>query len=272
MVRPRWILALIGALAVAAAFALLGQWQLARAMDANAPVDRTTEIVQPLAEAAQPAEPIRQSSTGQMVAVEGRWVAGDEQLLMGRLNGGVTGYWVVSRFTVETDGEPAIPVARGWAPTEEEARAAAKKLASLDSSGELVTVEGRLLPTEGAEIPSEDGDPHAMKTMAVSALINLWSDFDNRDVYSAYIISHDPPAGLAQIDSGEPEPEVELNWLNIFYAVEWAVFAGFAVFLWYRLVRDTWEREREEAEEAADAAAAASGTAPDEHAALSKRA
>jgi len=25
------------------------------------------------------------------------------------------------------------------------------------------------------------------------------------------------------------------------------IFAGFAVFLWYRLVRDVWEREREAA-------------------------
>lgn len=272
MVRPRWILALLGALAVAAVFALLGQWQLTSAMQANKPEDRTTEIVQPLADAALPAEPIDQASTGQMVTVDGRWVPGDEQLVMGRLNGGVAGYWVVSRFTVDTAGDPAIPVARGWAADKADAQAVADKLATSDSADELVTIVGRLLPTEGAEVPAEDGDPHAMKTVAVSALINLWSDFDNRDVYSAYIVSHEPPAGLVQIDSAEPEPEVELNWLNIFYAVEWAVFAGFAVFLWYRLVRDAWERERDEAEEAADAAAAASGPTPDEHAALSERA
>ena len=31
------------------------------------------------------------------------------------------------------------------------------------------------------------------------------------------------------------------------------MFAGFAIFLWYRLVRDAVEREREEAAEAAQA-------------------
>lgn len=258
MVRPRWILALLGALAVAAAFALLGQWQLERAMEANAVVERTTEIVQPLADTAKPAEPIRQSATGQMVSAEGRWVPGDEQIVQGRLNGGVAGYWVVSHFNVDAPGDPAIPVARGWAADEKTAQAVARELATSENAAELLTIEGRLLPTEGAEVPDEDGDPHAMRTLAVSALINLWSNFDNHDVYSAYIVSHDPPAGLVQIDSGEPEPEVELNWLNIFYAVEWAVFAGFAVFLWYRLVRDAWERERDEAQEAADAEAAAS--------------
>ena len=40
------------------------------------------------------------------------------------------------------------------------------------------------------------------------------------------------------------------------------VFAGFAIFLWYRLVRDAWEREQEEAAEASAAeATAADGTA-----------
>jgi hypothetical protein len=36
------------------------------------------------------------------------------------------------------------------------------------------------------------------------------------------------------------------NWLNIFYAIEWIVFAGFAFYVWYRLVRDRVEREIDE--------------------------
>ena len=35
------------------------------------------------------------------------------------------------------------------------------------------------------------------------------------------------------IDSPPPSSEVELNWVNLFYAAEWVVFAGFAIFLWY---------------------------------------
>ncbi|PPL19123.1 SURF1 family protein [Microterricola pindariensis] len=257
MLRPRWVLALLGALAVAAVFALLGQWQIARAVDAGQTVDRSTEVVQPLAGIADPDAPIKQSATGQMVSVDGRYVAGDEQLISGRLNGGTAGFWVVSHFQIDAAGEPAIPVARGWAADAEAAEAVAAELAEQESSGESVTLTGRLLPTEGPEIPTDAAGAHVMRAVAVSALINLWADFDNRSVYSAYIVSAEPPAGLVQIDSPEPNPEVELNWLNIFYAVEWAVFAGFAVFLWYRLVRDQWEREREEAED--DAAAASAG-------------
>jgi len=41
----------------------------------------------------------------------------------------------------------------------------------------------------------------------------------------------------------------------VFYAIEWVVFAGFAFFLWYRLVKDARQREIEEAAAAADSAA-----------------
>ena len=56
------------------------------------------------------------------------------------------------------------------------------------------------------------------------------------------------------ISSPAPDEASAVNWLNIFYAAEWAVFAGFAFYLWYRLARDAWERELEELEEAESAA------------------
>ena len=83
-------------------------------------------------------------------------------------------------------------------------------------------------------------------------------------MYFAYVTAAEPAAGLEAIASPPPEESVELNWLNVFYAVEWAVFAGFAIFLWYRLVRDAVERERDagrggggRATDAAEAAAIA---------------
>jgi len=38
--------------------------------------------------------------------------------------------------------------------------------------------------------------------------------------------------------------------MNVFYAVEWVVFAGFAFFLWWRLVADDHRRTLEAREEA----------------------
>jgi hypothetical protein len=68
--------------------------------------------------------------------------------------------------------------------------------------------------------------------------------------YGGYIVDNVAPAGLAKIQSVRPTNDVSLNWLNVFYAIEWALFAGFAVYLWYRLVKDAWEREEEDRETA----------------------
>ena len=61
-------------------------------------------------------------------------------------------------------------------------------------------------------------------------------------------------AGLTDISSPAPTEGSPINWLNIFYAAEWAVFAGFAFYLWYRLAKDAWERDVEAFEEAATSA------------------
>ena len=82
--------------------------------------------------------------------------------------------------------------------------------------------------------------------MAVPELINLWSSPPD-GVYGGYLILDSAPAGLDRIDAPAPVTDVSLNLLNIFYAVEWVIFAGFAIFLWYRLVKDAWELEDERA-------------------------
>ena len=122
-----------------------------------------------------------------------------------------------------------------------------------DAAGAEVSITGRFVPSEAPEVPDEDRDPHIMTMVSTAALINLWADFTDQSVYAGYVVDAEPAAGLSVIDSPVPEADVSLNWLNAFYALEWVVFAGFAVFLWYRLVRDAWEREQEQA--AIDAAA-----------------
>ena len=244
MLRPRWVAALLLALGVAAAFALLGHWQLERAIESGVVVERATEQVKPLAEVAQPDGGVTQIATGQMVATTGTWVAGDETLITTRFNGGVEGFWVVSHF--RTDTAVSIAVARGWAADKATAETVIAELQT-EPKNTPVTVTGRFLTGEAPELPDPDGDSMELTKVAPSALINLWADFTDESVYSAYIVSADVTAGLDLIDSPIPQVDQSLNWLNIFYAIEWVVFAGFAVFFWYRLVRDALEREQEEA-------------------------
>lgn len=245
MRRPRWVLALLLALAIAAAFAILGQWQLARAIESGEVVDRSTERVLVLEDTVRPDGPVAQAVTGQMVRVSGSFVPGDDQLISDRFNGGELGVWVVGQFVTSADSA-SIAVARGWAADAAGARAVIRSLAT-DAPGAEQVITGRFLPAEAPKVPDEGRDPHTMTTVAPAALINLWEGFSDQSVYAGYIVAADPAAGLTAIDSPVPETESALNWLNVFYALEWVVFSGFAVFLWYRLVRDTWEREQEEA-------------------------
>jgi surfeit locus 1 family protein len=266
MRRPKWIGLLVLALAVAAAFAALGQWQLSRAVEEGVVVERTTEKPVPLTEVVRPQQMTEQKASGQIVTVRGTWVPGDYGVVGDRVNGGETGYWVVGHLNVALDGSgvtadaPGLAVALGWAANREDAQDVSDALDAGNPSGDAVEVEGRFLPTEGPNVPDDGEDPFEITSMSVAALVNVWQDFDGRDAYSGYVVMTHAPAGLVDIDSPAPTDEIQLNWLNIFYAAEWVIFAGFAVFIWYRLVRDELERETEEAEEAA-AAAAATGTA-----------
>jgi cytochrome oxidase assembly protein ShyY1 len=46
----------------------------------------------------------------------------------------------------------------------------------------------------------------------------------------------------------ESEPPSGFALQNLSYALQWWLFAGFAVFFWWRLVRDAHERELERRE------------------------
>ncbi|MCU1576213.1 MAG: hypothetical protein JWP70_917 [Leifsonia sp.] len=247
MLRPRWIGALLLALALAAGFAWLGQWQLARAIDSGTVSETQTESTVPLASAAKPSGPILDASIGQLVTVTASFTPSDYQLLEGRLNKGVAGYWVVAHATVagtDAGGPPvALAVARGWAADKATATRVLAQLANEPATEQ--TIVGRLLPTEAPTVPDPKGDPKVMKDMSVAALYNLWTGVDHTAVYEAYVVQKVPPAGLVAIDSPPPIQQQTVNWLNIFYAAEWAIFAGFAVFFWYRLVKDAKEKEDE---------------------------
>lgn len=233
--RPRWIAALLLALAVAAAFALLSQWQLSRSVSTGVVVERPTETVLPLSEAARPQEPVRTAANGQLVRVSGLFVGGDTVVLSERLNGGKPGYWVVGHLAVD-DGA-GLAVALGWTADEREAASAARGF-----EGGSATISGRFVVDEAPQ--TSDFERGELSTLSMAALVNLWPDADPAGVYNGYLVADEPVAGLVRIDSPTPVVEVELNWLNVFYAVEWVIFAGFAIFLWWRLVRDVWERER----------------------------
>ncbi len=245
--RPKWIAVLLLVLVIAGAFAWLGRWQLERAIDSSRSTGPDSETAVPLDSVASPQVPIDASAAWRMVSDELSIVPGDTVLVSGRTNDVGPGWWVVAH-AIEPSGA-SLAVAVGWAPTEDAANAA---LATVDRAGDLGTVTGRYLPTESPQ--DSDFTKGVHSALATAELVNEWHQAG--PVYGGYLVLAQPLGGLVAIDAPAPEPPDQVNLLNLFYAIEWVVFAGGAVFLWWRLVRDEVEKE-------ADAARAPGGDEDD---------
>ncbi|MBB2975621.1 hypothetical protein FHX49_001187 [Microbacterium endophyticum] len=260
MLRARWIGMLVLCLVVAGIFAWLGQWQLSRAIDVNPREEGATEQVLPIDEVVQPGEYLPEPLVGQRVAVSGSWIPEDFLVVSSRYNDGAEGYWVTGqlRLTEETTGlvdQPvSIAAAVGWAETLQEAEDAASALSAEAAANPnaIADFTGRIISDEGQLLPPAD-DPQVMERMSPAVLLGRWHDVADLDVYRPYFTLDEPLGDLTDISSPAPDQGSSVNWLNIFYAVEWAVFAGFAFYLWYRLAKDAWEKEVEDLEEAESA-------------------
>jgi surfeit locus 1 family protein len=236
--RPRWIVALLLALAVAAGFAALGQWQIGRAVQTATVVVVPDETVTPLSKVATPQKEVTERAAGQIVSVVGRRVPGDTYVISDRVNFGVVGYWVIGHVVASNGASVAL--ALGWTKSKAAADAAAN---ILKAGAPTATIVGRYQPTEP---PDQDDFEHdVVSVVSIPWLINEWKTVPTV-AYGGYIVDNVAPAGLSKIQSVRPTNDVSLNWLNVFYAIEWALFAGFAVYLWYRLVKDAYEREEED--------------------------
>lgn len=251
MRRPRWIALLVLALLVAAAFALLGRWQLERAVVSEAGGDAEEVAVQ-LSSLAEPQAPMYADQAGVLVTMRGQFGPEDFVLVANRWSEGREGYWLAGRFALADHADPtSVAVALGWTDSLDQAYTALDSAPTTYRDVEEIT--GRYAETE-APLPADSGaaGEKLPTTLAVAELINRWPGFGPADdVYAGYVIADTVPTGLdlETIVAGPREAAVELNWLNIFYAIEWAVFGGFAIFLWYRLARDAWERELDAAVE-----------------------
>ncbi|WP_066293051.1 SURF1 family protein [Arthrobacter sp. B6] len=251
--KPRWIAGLVFAIAVSGVFVLLSQWQFGRSTQPEIPANPATETAQSLTSTLQPGDFFHGSVADQMVTAVGTYDAGKQVLIPGRLNNGESGYWVVTAFAV--DGAPVlsgvgaspdtwIPVARGWV--------ADPSQAPEPPSG-TVELTGRLLPSE-APVPETAPGPGRATAVSVAELINYWDVSSYPGFITATAeVSAGTDVSAEAIESdlkplriGPQPPAQQINWLNLFYSLEWVVFAGFALFIWWRLVKDDYRRDLED--------------------------
>jgi hypothetical protein len=206
---------------VAAIFGALGQWQLDRTFTKDDPKTNT--------------------SNSALAVVEKKLMLDTQHVYIidGRVQNGITGYWLLANSKDENLASTTL--ALGWVEKLETAERLRAQLMESIQAQAFLPVSGYPLPTEGPQ-PSDKAKPYLLKSVALGQLINLYSPerpIKSSPEYLAVsaesVLFSDNELKPIQVTYRDAE---RVNWLSAFYFLEWMLFAGFAVFLWWRLVRD----------------------------------
>ena len=242
--RPKWVGGLLLALAVAAVFAAFAQWQADRSFR-FVPKTPTNQTMVPPQDLAKTSSAFLASHADRPVSVEATSISGQCFVIANRIQlieggGGKTGFWVV-RPAITAEGK-FVTLALGWFATEDESRsecAAVKKSPEITA---LQTFRGLYEPSEEPTV----SNGVRFETLSVEQLINQPGLSEQLDAYPGFVIVHKPEHLGEPILIGANPGETVFNWLTAFYAAEWILFAGSAIFLWGRLVQDEVNRQRRE--------------------------
>ncbi|MEV7996052.1 SURF1 family protein [Streptomyces sp. NPDC086077] len=233
LLTPRWWGINLFVLLAIPFCVFMGSWQLSR-FEARIEDHRSAEeqAASDGKQAARPLDellPVDKETSGDPTTVEGRY--GAQLLVPDRELDGERGYYVLT--LLRTDGGKALPVVRGWLPGEP-----GSAEVPAPPRGE-VTVNGAL---QASENPGENGVSAraglpAGQTGAISAasLVNLVP----YDLYDAWVTLDKGDSGMRAVPvSAAPDTGLDLKaFQNLGYTGEWFVFAGFVVFMWFRLFR-----------------------------------
>lgn len=252
---PRMLGVLALLLLVAVVFAGLGAWQLDRAQvrgERSAAAELAAQRAVPpvaLGDVLAPQTAFPGDLVGRKVVVTGRYEAGEQLLVRGRALGraaagageagdaGVSGdagdavgSLVLTPVRVADTGA-LLPVVRGWA--SDDAAGGARTGGSVPGAAAgLVELVGYLQVGEAA---SRADDLPAGETDAISPaeLANRW----DAPLYTGYLVLAEADPGLQTL----PPPTrtgAGLDPQNLGYALQWWLFAVFALGVWLRMVRD----------------------------------
>lgn len=233
--QPKWVGALVLALIMAAVFAALGQWQLERSFRTIGHTDTQLESVVPIDSLIKPGGIFPEAADARKVEffavpnVENVFVIAD------RLQNGKSGYWLVIDYRLESGA--SIPVAQGWFADQDSALRARGDIQRSSIAMVFTKMTGWLLAPEAPE-QEDPKQPEVLKSLSPAQLVNLFSPKAPLKMYPGSVALANNSWAGEQIVIGTQQQTLELNFLNIFYAIEWVVFSGFAIFMWWRLVQD----------------------------------
>lgn len=220
-ITPRWLVALAALIAFIVACIFLGQWQW----------DRTQDIL--AAERSAAAEPIAieelinddgtwsNADVGRTVILDGSFT-GQELKLPNREFQGQSGSWIVTRFDLESGN--SVAVMRGLLPADSEAPPTEKA---------VVQLQGVLHPNEAFY---EGANQDNIVTVDSGAIAPEWGT----DLIDGYVMLQDQdsedtdPGALVIVPPTVQVGDVPFPLQNFFYAIQWWIFAAFAIFVYGR--------------------------------------
>ncbi len=241
--KPRNLALLAVAVLVVVAFVQLGRWQLGVAEDeALRESLQRARSQQPVAveTVLRPHTDFPGELSTRPVSATGEF-GPDQVVVANRRLDGREGYWVVAPLRVAATGA-TLPVLRGFVTSPSD-------LPPLPSGS--VTVTGGLAPPESpyaGQAPPEG----QLGSVDTSVLVGRWTG----DLYNAFVFQQQESPEPASLGSMQrvptPSGETGFKWRNAAYALQWWAFALFALYMWWRIVRD---EGREDAATEAEATA-----------------
>lgn len=231
-----WRIHVLAVLALSATI-LLGMWQLNVWQSHRA--DKAAEVIKlapvPLDDVLGPDAAFPDAGLSRPVVVSGVWQPAQTVFVSGRTRGSTPGYWVVTPVTMATGSE--IPVVRGFVVRPGQAPASPSGRTSL---------VGLLQPAQETGIIDTDPTDDILPELSTTDLLSRTKG----DLYGGYVVATDrtPPAGqvlnpgtsgmdTASVDN-LPDAGSFTGLRNLLYALQWWVFGGFVIFVWWRWLTD----------------------------------
>ncbi|WP_182354153.1 SURF1 family protein [Flaviflexus huanghaiensis] len=254
---PRMIVLFI-ILAFAAGLCIrLGYWQLERATSRGADrviaqhEERLGEPAQPLHEVLGLQTTMTADEYARPVYVTGRFA--DQLRVVDRSVGGENADLILTQLVL-TEGPDKggnVPVVRGWVPAGEDLPPAPTGTQTVfgylsgpeDSIGGLT--ETTALSISAAELVNAWGSPILsgyIVQFTVAAAPSAIANGSAIDISQRQEISD----GVRHAPPPKPVEDGGFNLQNAAYAIEWVIFAGFALFIWFRILRGAVMRRRED--------------------------